>query len=689
MYEPTIDALRRGAAAEAVTAAREVVEAQPQDPVAQRLLSAALRMSGDRAGALAAIDRAIELLPEDAQAHMERAGLLLDERALDEAQVSLAQAVGLDPNKFPAYVMQAQLAVGRGDLDQAESLIKTAARIAPEDPQVLALEGTLALRRGNPDRALSILSQASQRHPDEAILRHALGFAYAAKGHYAFAEQAFRGLLERYPSNPLRAMVADLVRRQGRPGEAVDELLPILDQGGDSPALRRLIGEMELEAGRPDSAVVRLKSVLVEQPRDRRTVVALTEAWRRCDQADDARATLEMLLAGNPDAADLWYARLMFEPFASDNAREVVERWLTAMPDFVPALEARATIHQQVGETEQADAIARRITEINPGHAGAELRVVDNLMRSDPDAAVAQVESLLARAKDENVKRMLRQLLGRTFDAAGQYDAATATWAELHAEVVSQRLPLPPLNDGLPELPAMAPVPEQAPGVAFLWGLPGSLVERVALTLDNARLPLLADRFGSKPPRDPMQRYGTVAALTDGSLDPSFLINQWRATHATRGVSDGRIIDWLLWWDNALLLALRPHLPEARLIFVLRDPRDMLVDWLAFGAPMPFAIESPEAAAEWMARTLGQIADLRDGGLFAHSLIRLDDTAHDGAAIAQSLSDVLGVPLPALPAGAQGPDRYPAGHWRHYAGALAPAFAALAPVAERLGYPAR
>ncbi|MCF7222897.1 tetratricopeptide repeat protein [Marilutibacter chinensis] len=689
MYEATIDALRRGAAAEALTAARATVDAQPQDPVAHRLLSAALRMGGDRDAALAAIDRAIALVPEDAQQHLERAGLLLDGRQLDEAQASLARAVGLDPNKFPAYVLQAQLAIGRGDLDQAESLIKTAARIAPEDPQVTALEGTLALRRGDADRALSILSQASQRHPDEAILRHALGFAYVAKGHFAFAEQAFRSLLERYPSNPLRAMVADLVRRQGRPGEAVDELLPILENGGGSPALQRLIGEMELEAGRTESALTRLKGVLVEQPRDRRTIAAASEAWRRGNGAEDARATLETLLAEHPDVPDLWYARLLFEPFASDAARVVVERWLAAMPDFVPALEARATIHQQAGEMEQADAIAHRITEINPGHAGAELRVIDNLMRSDPDAAVNQVESLLARARDEGVKRMLRQLLGRTFDAAGQYDAAAATWAELHAEAVPQRLPLPPLGDGVPELPPMAPVPEQAPGVAFLWGAPGSLVERVALTLDNARMPMLADRFGSRPPRDPMQRYGTTAALSDGSLDPSFLVNQWRATHAARGVKDGRIIDWLLWWDNTLLLALRPHLPEARLLFVLRDPRDMLVDWLAFGAPMPFALESPETAADWLAKALGQIADLRDGGLFPHSLIRLDDIAHDPAAIAQSIGDALGVQLPALSDGAQGPDRYASGHWRHYAEALAPAFAILAPVAERLGYPAR
>jgi predicted Zn-dependent protease len=687
MYDPIIDALRRGDAAAALAAARAAVDTQPQDPNAHRLLASALRLGGERDTALAALDAAIDLAPDDANLHLERASLLLDGRQLGEAEAALARTVGLDPNQFPAYILQAQLAIGRGDLDEADRVARTAARIAPDHPQVAAVEGTLALRKGDADRALSILSQASERAPEESLLRHALGFAYIAKGHYAFAEQAFRSLLEKHPSHPLRAMVADLVRRQGRPGEAADELMPLLDGETATPALKRLVAEMELEAGRNDAALVRLKEALAEQPDDRRIVAAITEAWRRLGAADDARATLESLLETHPAQPDLWYARLLFEEFSGDAAREVVERWLAAMPDFVPALEARATIHQQAGEGDQAEAIAQRITELQPGHSGAELRVIDGLMRSDPDAAVSRVESLLARAKDDNVKRMLRQLLGRTFDAAGQYDAAAATWAELHAEAVSKRLPLPPTADAPEAWPPIAAKPEQAPGVAFLWGAPGSLVERLALTLDHSRMPLLADRLASQPPKDPLQRYGTATSLVDGTLDASFMINQWRATLPARGVNDGRVIDWLLWWDNALLLALRPHLPEAALLFAIRDPRDMLLDWLAHGAPVPFALESPEAAAGWMARVLGQIADLRDEALFPHHLIRLDDIANDTAALAKSLGDALSVEVPALPDGTQGPDRFVPGHWRKYSEALATAFDALAPVAERLGYP--
>ena len=689
MYEPIIDALRRGAADEALTAARDAVAAQPQDPQARRLLATALRLGGDREGALAAIDEAIALAPEDANLHLERAGLLIHERQLDEAQAALARTIGLDPNQFPAYIVQAQLALGRGDLDEAERIARTAARIGPDHPQVAAIEGMLALRRGDPDRALSILSGANERAPDEPQLRNALGFAYLAKGHFAFAEQVFRSMLALDPeSRALRGLIADIVRRQGRPGEAADELAPLLHDN-DAPALQRLVGELELQAGRAAQALPRLRIAAAAAPGDRPTLAAMIEAWRQLDDQADARTSLDAMLADHAQLPDLWLARLAVEPFAGAEALAVAERWHASMPDFVPANEALATSLDAAGEHARAEALALRITELAPGHTQAELRVIDGLLARDTDAALARVESLIARAEDPEAKRNLRQLLGRTFDAAGQPDAAAATWAELHAEVVSERLPLLEQTQAgaIAQWPALAPMPDPAPGVLLLWGAPGSLVERVALTFNLSGGPLRADRFGAQPPSDPLQNYRTPAALVDGSLDGAFLVGQWRAGLAARGISDGNVFDWLLWWDNALLLALRPHLPEAVLMVAVRDPRDMLLEWLAFGSPAPFALESPVIGARWLAQVLGQVADLHEQDLFPHRLVKLDDIANDPTALAQAIADALETSIAPAPERALGPQHFVPGHWRAFAEPLAAAFALLTPVAVRLGYP--
>lgn len=686
MHEHILDALRRGAAADALTAARDAVAANPQDATAQRLLGAALHLSGDRAAALAAVDAALALTPDDPALHVERAGLLLDARQLDAAEAALARAVGLDPNQFSAYVIQGQLALGRGDLAEAERVAKTAGRIAPSHPQVAAIEGMVALRRGDADRALATLAQAAQAAPDDPIVRNALGFAYIAKGHFAFAEQAFRKQLEQQPDSvALRGLIADLVRRQGRAADAADEAAVLLQGDNVAPGVQRVVGELELEAGRTDRALPPLKAAFAAMPRDRRTLEALVEAWRRGNAVDDARRTLDAALAEHADEDNLWRARLLFEPYAGPEALAVVERWLAARPDHVPALQARAAIHDHAGETEQADALAHRIVALQPGHSDAELRIVDRLLQTDPPAAVARVRDLLARTESAQARPLLQQLLGRCLDIAGDTAEAAATWAALHAGVVDQRLPLPPLSRALGELPPLAPLPDPAPAVLLLWGAPGSLVDRIAFNFSYTRGPIRVDRYGAHPPADPLQRYETAPDLLAGRLDGAEVVGQWRAALPARGIHDGQVFDWLLLWDNALLHALRPHLPEAVLMVALRDPRDMLLEWLAYDAPQRFALESPATAARWLAAALTQVAELQEGDLFPHRVLKLDEIAYDPAALAAAVGQALEINLQPLPS--LGIPHFPPGRWRAYAEPLREAFAALTPVAVRLGYP--
>ncbi|HZH43980.1 MAG TPA: tetratricopeptide repeat protein [Lysobacter sp.] len=688
MYDPILEALRRGDAATAISSARALVDAQPDDAVAHRLLAQALRQSGDRDGAREAIDRAIALAPEEAPLHLDRAGLLLEERQIDAAQAALARAVGLDPNQFPAYILQGHLALARNDLAEAERLLRTAERIAPEHPHVASIDGGLALRRGDADRALAVLSRAAERAPDEAILRHGLAFAYLAKGHLAFAEQAFRSLLEKTPDSvPLVLMIAELSHRQNRVQDAIELIEPLTRRADATAALHRYLGVLELAANRAERALEPLLAAFRAGPADPRTLAALLECWRRLGDADGARETLEGALAEHPQAATLWQARLAVEPFASDEAHAIIQRWQAAMPEHVPALEALGVLHEQRGELAEAEAAVRRIVEIEPGHTRAELRLIDYLIRREPAAAIERIDFLVANAQDDTIRRNLRQMRAHALPVAGRHRDAVDEWAALHAAIVDQRLPLPPLSAPRGDWPELAPKPESAPAVVLLWGPPGSLVEHVALTLDRAGYPLRADRYGPQPPDDFLQRYDTVDRLGSGELDPAAAVAQWRQTLANRAVSDGNVFDWLLWWDNALLLALRPHLPEAVLAVALRDPRDMLLDWLAYGAPAPLAIESPTVVARWLAQVLGQIAYLHEQDLFPHRLIRLDGIEHEPAAIAQTVGDALAMTLPSLPdASAFGARRFPSGAWRDYREALADAFALLHPVARRLGY---
>ena len=689
MYDHILDALRRNAADEAVAAARDLVAARPDDAQAHRWLAAALQLNANTDAALASIDHAIALAPEDARLHLARAGLLLAARDNEGVQSALAQASGFDPNLLGTYIMQSQLALSRGDVDEAERHYRLAGRVAPGHPRLAGIEGMLALHRGDTDGALRAITAGLQQAPEDPSLRYALGFAYLQRSNWAFAEQAFRSIVEHNPAaGSLRSLIASLVRRQGRPAEAAEILSPLLaDPATATPALQRALAQMHLEAGQTDQAMPLLQAVLATMPDDRTTLAALVAAWKQRGEVETGRNTLDAALATTTDAGNLWLARLALEPSGSALELPLAQRWTASMPDSLQALEALLEAHAALGMHEQGEAVARRIVALSSGHSAAQAYLFNALLARDPAAAEAEARSLLKQARNEQSRQLLLGWLGVAQDRAGHAADAVASWTErAKSQVPDQLFPhriSPPQQDW----PVLSPVPAgtmERP--LFLWGAPGSGVERVAAVLDAAGAPLLADRFRPDWPGDQLQRYDSIEGLGSGLIDGSSLVEDWRAGLAGRGAADGQVIDWLVWWDNTFLQAFRPHLAEGVLLLVLRDPRDMLLQWLAFGSPSQMAMPSPLEGAKWLAEMLGQVLVLSEEELYPHFLLRLDGLENDPAALAAAVGETLRTPpLPAPPG--LGPNYLRAGHWRDYADVLADPFALLTPVAVRLGYP--
>ena len=687
MYDAITELLSSGAADAAVQAAQEAVGTNPDDPTAHRLLSAAFRLARRPDDALQSIDRAIALDPEDAGLHLERGLVLLGTGDAARAGEALSTSVGLDPNRVAGYVVQGQLALARGDLEAARSLANTASRADPDHPHVAALLGTIALRSGEPAQALKILAPVSARHPEDRVLRHALGFAYMANGNLAFAEQAFRGLLDLQPDAiALRSTLADLVSRQGRPGEAADLMEPVLDSRLASPSLRRVVAAHQVAAGRGEDATALLLQVVREVPSDARALQLLMGVWARAGDSNQARARLEELLELHPAEDELWKARLGVEPLDSPEGAEVLARWREAAPGSLQAMEVAMHLHDLRGEPAEAEALARRIVEIHPGRLRPSLRIIQSLLAGDPPAAIEYARGLYERAP-EGAKGDMHQLLGNIMDAAGQHADALAVWAGLQSEAAAARQPRPAPGEAAQWWPELGSAPAGAARHVLLWGPPGSHVDRVAGVLGAAGAPLLGDRFGARKPADLFHDPAVIAELNAGRADASALVDGWRRLLPQRGQrGEGAVIDWLVWWDNALLHALRPGVPEARLLVVIRDPRDMLLDWVAFGAPL--ALETPGAGAQWLASVLEHVAVLEADRLFPGTVLRVDAASHDEAAIARALSEALGVQVPQPATGVLGGRRMKEGHWRSFREPLAEAFALLQPVAVRLGYPA-
>lgn len=686
MQDAITDALRRGATAEALDAARAWVDEAPDLADARRWLAVALAQAGEVDAALAEIEGALALAPDDAELHLVQGSLLLSRRDAGTARAALSRATELDPNQLPAYLLQAQVALATGDLAEAQRLAKYAARIDPDHPQLVSIDAAVALRSGKPEQAIALLGNRDLPQDDEPLRFFTLGFAHMQLGHAAFAEAAFRRVLEIRPdADGVRVIVSRLCHEQGRVDDALEVLAPLLAQTEPTLALQRLAGLLEMAQEHPARALRWLKPVFEANPRDRAVREAAVQAWLQLDRAAEAGPMIEAAVGRHPEDPGLWMALARFTP--REHLRALVDRWLEAAPDDLDALEALSMLHDQdPAMADEAIALTRRIVERDPARVTSGLRLASLEARTDPKAAIARLEDLLSRHDDPGVRALVRGRMALIHDRADHFADAVSIWAARRREAAGQAMAPPALSAPPTEWPPQIAVDDGTARVGLLWGAPGSWVELLADQAERGGLPLLADRFGPRPPADPLQRPDTARRLAAGEVTPESVLLGWRDLLRPRGVEGDALVDWLRWWDNGLLLALRPHLENALLLFAVRDPRDMLLDWLAFGSPLPVKFESPTAAAHWLAGVLDHVATLHEQNLYPHRLVRLDDAIAHPAALVHALNDALDTQLAPKPPEGPGLERLPAGRWRAYADALAEPFAALHGVAGRLGY---
>jgi tetratricopeptide (TPR) repeat protein len=676
MLQTVFDALARRDATTALSAALAATSAEPGSAEAHHALGLALQLAGQPDEAARALDQAIALAPERAAFHLARAGLALNQRDLETVDRALDAAVGHDPNALGAYVMAAHLAIGRGQLEQAEQQVRRAQRVNPEHPMTLCVVGNLALARGDHVGAQQQLALAVQQSPNEPLLLSSLALAYIAGGNDGFAEQALRRSLELQPdAHRLRWLLIESLRRQQRADDLPAALEALVAQAPHDWNGWAQLGESRLVLGQLEPALEAFRRMLAEPSVPDGHIRGMLVLLAQRGLVQHAEALLVDQLSLEPGREALWQARMGTAADQPQALLEIIAQWLAAIPGSAHALQARAALHELLGELAAAEADADAALAVDPKLSAAVLVKLRAELRQQPAAALARLDTLLAEIPGGDGRRVLQMFRGLALDRLGRYDDAATSWSGTGAGIA-----MPAVQ------PAPAPAAEDATSAIrplLLWGPPGSRVRAVAALLrGQGTLPLLEDRFSAQARVD---GYGPPRA--DGLLAS---IEQWAGVLQQGGVDPNRAIDWLPYYDPRIAAAL----PDARLVAVLDDPRDLLLNWLAFGAPQSIAPPA-ESAADWLAQAVeAALARIEAGD---QAVCRVDGMAlQEPAALTERLSRFLDLPQPLDPAPLAGaehglgevPLAFPPGHWRHYAAALAGPFARLAQAATRLGFEA-
>jgi tetratricopeptide (TPR) repeat protein len=556
------------------------------------------------------------------------------------------------------------------------------------------------LVRGDVDQALSLAQRAVVKLADDARAQAVLGMILLAKGHHAFARKALDNSLRLDPSSArvrrlaLRAQLADndiaaALASANRLTEFSEE---------DAPMLRRLT-EGLIRAGKLDDTIALLDRALVRIPKDVGLIHAAAEARARSGKLD---AAIALLAAYSTDDAhpSLWTHRLGLLARAArhDEAYELTARWRQVQPHEAEAHAEFATGAELRGEMELAREAADQALSLDPQQAKAlTIATAYELKAGKPGPRYAALGALNIEQYSPTVKATRSFLLGFGADRIGDSDTAVRHWLDVQATLPNQRMPALADPLGPPrELPMPLPVTGEQRPLVLVPYLPGTGAEALLRALMRSEsIVVLADRLSANGRHDGLshdQRAQIENNLSESTLR-LFRRRYWRAFDRLK-LTPGRIpVDVLPSLEWVQYAALSGAIPQARVIAFVRDPRDTLLHWLAFGTTPARPIGKPELAANYLLRQYQHLDRMRSSAGLAVTVVRAEDFDSNRDALRERLAQALGVPPPSLTLEVPKrqslgglPDRLESGRWRQYAAPLGKAFRLLAPAARSFGY---
>jgi len=388
----------------------------------------------------------------------------------------------------------------------------------------------------------------------------------------------------------------------------------------------------------------------------------LAQAVRHCDIA----------IAAAPDLTDAWFerAQVMIDGGDARNAEQCLRAVLSREADHAGAHGALARLAARRGDSTAAHmhAHAARATDPANATAAAALAIVA-LDRGDPAAAQAALHPALAPCVHPSPERAsLAVLLGEACDALDDTAAAERWYALANADFLAghtgshgDRIPMWHVVERLADDVAAAgtaqgnapPAQPRAHGTGpqhvFVLGHPRSgntLVENILAALPGVSAieesPTLRPALREFSDLDGLRR---LHALDDSAL-AAYRSDYWQRVRQAGGDPDAPVVVDMDPLKSLALPVIARLFPEARILRVLRDPRDVV--WSCYrtsfalsNASLDFA--TLDGAARHFAATMRLIETVRSQSAMAIMDVRYEDLVSDFDTATRAITTLLGV----------------------------------------------
>jgi len=410
----------------------------------------------------------------NAEALLVRAAARAMTGQLDDAMIDARQVLVLAPDKHEAVALLASLLMNQKRVPEALAFLYASLEKAPDNTDIRLIIADIHTKQAEHDQALKMLREVILRQPKNQTLRlQVVGYLESLNR----SDEA-KGLLEEgvrletaqissgdkaTQSSAARLAMADFLLRKGdkeiaektmQDFIAADpknndlrfglgryyEIKPdlaaarniytaIRDEAGKQPTGLRAINQLarvDLAEGKVDEALLKLKSVLDENPKDSQALLMRSEIAVRRNDAVSAIADLRSVLEQSPNVAQNY--RLLAR------AHEVNNEPQLAMENLQKALEIEPDHH-----TSRLQLVNMALTRRAPSQAQDLLQPYLKLFPDDPSGLKLNFQVLMQQEKYSEAKTVADRIIRLLPDNGEGYFLAGLAAQQLGEDDVSRR----------------------------------------------------------------------------------------------------------------------------------------------------------------------------------------------------------------------------------------------------------
>lgn len=538
------------------------------------------------------------------------------------------------------------------------------------------------------------------------------------------------------PSSELqnRLKLAEAALRAGDMRRAMQIGHETSARGLEHPALLSLATHFEINAQRPEQALLFAERARKLAPRSPEVLQALAAAYAALGRNREATVAYDEALRQMPGSVDLRYnrGRLMEDIGKPEQARRDYERVLDKVPNHGPALARLAAIASGAGRFAAARDYATRALRVNPREAAA------SLVLAQADLADGRYESVMAIARPLaspsnpiSVNRSIAQgLIADALDAMGQYAEAYAAYTASNQSMRShfkQFYEAPGTETALSrsrrivryfrntdatgqraeEVPPPSPVQTHV----FLLGFPRSGTTLLEQVLGNHPAIETLEECDTliEVERDfflPAGGLDAFAAAKDNEL-AEYRDSYWSIVRDNQINLDRPVFVDKMPLNSLLLGAIARLFPDAKVLLAIRDPRDVVLSCFRrrFGmSAKMYELLTMEGAADFYAAAMEMCEIAREKFPMPFRVTRYEDLVGNFESESRSLCEFLGIDhsaemanfadrargrlvnTPSAAQVAQGLYTRGVDQWRAYGQQITPVLPHLAPWIAKFGY---